>query len=168
MVGLAKWNQRKGLVEDEIPAYAVSTDLKADDNNTLSFWKCESRPDALDWSSNLDDVALAIAGGRDRIDKLDLVWLSLCEIEKAGLSVADSQGRTPIEDLRATHVDVVSLDVRRFCSLAEMIGVAVREKRYARRTVGEVRKLLVRAVKEDRVALDALAERIRTELQGAR
>jgi hypothetical protein len=124
MVGLAKWNQRTGLQDGEIPAYAVSTDLKAE-NNTLSFWKCNSEPDAPDWRSRLDDVALAIAGGRDEIDKLDLVWFSLREIENAGLPVADSQGRTPIEDLRGTHVDVVSLDLRRFCALAEMIGTAV-------------------------------------------
>ncbi len=166
MVGLAKWNQRTGLREDEIPAYAVSTDLKAD-GNTLSFWKCSSQPDAPDWRSNLDEVALAIAGGRDKFDKLDLVWLSLGEIEKAGLSVANSQGRTPIEDLRGTHLDVVSLDVRRFCALAEMVGAAVQQKRYARRTVAEVRQILARAVAEKRVTLEALAQGIRTGLQAA-
>jgi hypothetical protein len=166
MVGLAKWNQRAGLKEDETPAYAVPTDLKAD-GNTLSFWKCKSQPDAPDWHSNLDEVALAIAGGRDNVDKLDLVWLSLGEIEKVGLSVADSEGRTPIEDLKGTHIDVVSLDVRRFCALAEMIGAAVQQRRFARRTEGEVRQLLARAVLEKRVTPDALAEGIRTGLRAA-
>jgi hypothetical protein len=166
MVGLAKWNQRTGLREDEIPAYAVSTDLRAE-SNTLSFWRCASQPDAPDWRASLDEVALAIACGRDRVHKLDLVWLPLREIESGGLSVADSQGRTPIEDLRGTHLDVVSLDVRRFCAIAEMIGAAVQQKRYARRTAGEVRKLLVRAVAERRVRLDTLAEEIQAGLRAA-
>ncbi|TVR63975.1 MAG: hypothetical protein EA420_06150 [Candidatus Competibacteraceae bacterium] len=64
-----KWESREGFAAGEIPADAVTADLRTT-GNTLSFWTCEPPPD-----DGIRAVVLALATGADRLDRMDLVWV---------------------------------------------------------------------------------------------
>lgn len=75
----AKWTHKRGqLAKGEIAADAVTADLRTQDN-ALSFWRCpaEARDD-------IEKAALAIAATRDRVDKIEIVWLTEDELLAAG------------------------------------------------------------------------------------
>ena len=66
----AKWDPKEELSKGEISADALTCDLRTR-GNALSFWQCGNGAEA-----EIEEAALAIAGAGDRIDKIDLVWLS--------------------------------------------------------------------------------------------
>lgn len=66
---MAKWCSRNGLESDEISADAVTADLRTRDN-TLSFWQCDGT------DHEVEEAALAIAAAGNRVDRLDIVWIS--------------------------------------------------------------------------------------------
>ncbi len=65
----AKWKTREELSAGEISADAVTADLKTQ-GNALSFWQCHTAT-----NSDVEEAALAIAAARDRVARLDVVWL---------------------------------------------------------------------------------------------
>ena len=69
-ISLAKWSKTGELEVGEIPADAVTLDLKTQDNK-LSFWRCGDGERA-----GVNEAALAIAAACDRVDKIAVVWLA--------------------------------------------------------------------------------------------
>ena len=65
----AKWERRDGLANGEIPADAVTADLRTTDN-TLSFWTFEDASD-----EGIRATALVLATAADRVDRMDIVWV---------------------------------------------------------------------------------------------
>jgi len=55
--------------EEGISADAVTTDLRTRNNN-LSFWQCSEKT-----NKEIENVVLAIAAGRDKIDRIDIVLI---------------------------------------------------------------------------------------------
>ncbi len=78
MITRHKWQPKDGLAANEIPADAITADLRTA-NNTLSFWQCGRATDL-----EVSDAVLAIAAGRDRIQKLDIVWILTDEMKSDG------------------------------------------------------------------------------------
>ena len=103
-IARAKWAAKDGLSESEIPADAVTADLKTQ-QNSLSFWRCPS-----DEKHDIEEAVLAIAAAGDRVDRLDIVWIADEELQADGQSLKDTAGRTPVTDMVAMHVDVSRLD----------------------------------------------------------
>lgn len=64
-----KWDVAEGLAKSEIPADAISVDLRTK-SNALSFWQCASES-----SDDIAEVALALAAAGGNIGPMDLVWL---------------------------------------------------------------------------------------------
>ena len=89
----AKWEPKPGMHKGEIPADAVTSDLRTHDN-ALSFWQCGSGTDR-----ELKDVVLAIAAGRHNIDKVELVWVDDNDLCAEGQSMINTEGQTPVSDL---------------------------------------------------------------------
>jgi hypothetical protein len=83
-ISTAKWKARSNIAEDEIPADAVTYDMRTTDN-MLSFWLYDPGREG-----SLDDVALALASARDNVQRLDLVWLDQEQVEQIKLKI-DSQ-----------------------------------------------------------------------------
>lgn len=159
-VARAKWEPRAPLAEAEIGADAVTADLRTADN-ALSFWTCA----AVDLGE-LDEVVLAIAAASDRPDKLDLVWIDQESVERDGVALRASEGRTPVHGLRHRHVDAVGLDLTRLGTLARHVAEAIRGKgQWRRLSKNEVMKALKKAVKSNRLALPDLAAALGREVQ---
>jgi len=120
----AKWDHKADLSDGEISADAVTSDLRTKDD-TLSFWKCggATKPE-------IEEAALALAAAGDRIDKIDLVWLTEEELREDGQMLECTPGRTPVSDLARQHVDVSRLDYVRLGKVAEQIVSAIASGNY--------------------------------------
>ena len=159
MITRSKWEPKHGMRAGEISADAVTGDLRTQDN-ALSFWRCAS-----DTTADLEDAMLAIAAGRDGVDKVEIVWLEDEDLQDDGQTLEDTDGRTPVADLVERHVDVRQLDYDRLGKVARRVVSAIAADQYRRLTKVRVRKLLVSAVSGGRVNLEALSGKIQTELQ---
>ena len=158
-VSSAKWLRRSSeLAQGEISADAVTAELRTK-LNALSFWRCGSGA-----SGEVESTALAIAAAADRIDKVELVWLSDEELLEDGQTLEDSLGRTPVADLVDSHVDLRRLDVMRLGQLAKRVAEALAEGRCRRLTKRQVKRLLKNALEQNRLVLAQLSPRIRDEL----
>ncbi len=155
----AKWNPKNGLSAGEIPADAVTVDLRTRENS-LSFWRC-----GLGEKEQVEEAALAIAAAGDRVDRLDLVWLTDDELGADGQTWSDTDGQTPVTDLIRRHVDVYRLDYVRLGNVASRVVTALTEQRYCRLPKRRVTNLLAAAVREGRVALTDLREGVRIEVR---
>ena len=154
----AKWAAKQGLATGEIPADAVTIDLRTQ-GNSLSFWQCPTGT-----ASDVEEAALAIAAAREHIDRLDLVLLDAEELQADGQSLVNTEGRTPVTDLAALHVDVSRLDYARLGRIADHVVVAIEKKRHRRITKARVRKLIAAAVEKGRIDLDHLECDVREEV----
>ncbi len=156
----AKWETMHGLSAGEIPADAVTIDLKTQ-GNSLSFWQCPT-----DARGDVDEAALAIAVARERLDRLDIIWLDNEELQADGQTLRNTEGRTPVTDMATKHVDVTGLDYGRLGGVARRVVAAIEEDRYCRLTRASVKRLIEAAVGQGRIDLDALDDRLRSEVAG--
>ena len=157
-ISRAKWGPKKGLLKDEIPADAITGDMRTKDN-ALSFWECGEGIE-----TEVEEVALVLAAASERIDKIDIVWLSDDELRADGQTLENTKGRTPVKDLIERHVDVSRLDYGRLGKVASRVVAAIEQKHYRRLAKDRVKDLLAVAVKENRIELADLEKRVRIEV----
>ena len=159
MITRSKWEPKPGIITGEIPADAVTGDLRTQ-GNKLSFWRCPSGA-----NDDVQDVALAIAAGRDSVAKVEIIWIEDEDLKVDGQTLADSDGRTPVKDLVNLHVDVRYLDYNRLGKVAGRIVSALEEDRYLRLTRTRVRNLIASAVANGRISLADLNYKVKNEVQ---
>lgn len=159
MITRSKWEPKSEDQIGEIPADAVTGDLRTQ-GNALSFWRSPSGAE-----SDFKDVVLAIASGRDRVDKIEIVWFDRDDLEFDGLELVQSDGNTPISDLSKLHADVLRLDYTRLGKIAGRIASAIAGDQYCRVPRARVQQLLVAAIYEQRLEIDNLNEKIQTEIR---
>jgi len=160
-ISRAKWSRTAELSTGEIPADAVTIDLRTSEN-ALSFWWCDTENRA-----EVEDAALAIAAAGDRIDKLEVVWIAEEALRGDGQSLRNTDGRTPISRLRQHHVDVHKLDYRRLGKVAHHIFHAIENNRRLLLTKKGVTDLLMSAVKQKDVQLEDLRGGVQEEIRKA-
>ncbi len=158
-VTLSKWEPKAGLSEGEISADALTSDLRTQ-NNSLSFWQC-----GVGNTDDVEEAVLAMAAGRDHVDKLDVVWLDDDELLADGQTLSNTKGRTPVHELVNLHVDVCRLDYVRLGRVARRVVSAIEEERFFRLRKSRVKAMLVKAVKQERVKLGDLKGNIQAEVQ---
>ena len=144
---------------DEIPADAVTIDLKTS-GNTLSLWRCGTGADR-----QVEEAALAIASAGDRVDKLDVVWVSGDDLLADGQTLRDTDGKTRVPKLVKHHVDIQNLDYVRLGKVANRIVAAIDGDHYRRLTKKKVLRLLAAAVRERRVDLAKFPEDVQLEVR---
>jgi hypothetical protein len=156
-ISKAKWEVEPPFVDDEIAAEAL-TDLKTSANK-LSLWEF-AEPDS-DWK----DLVLAVASSWKQLDTVDAAWLEREALSRI-VQLENSQGETPVADLRGRHVDAVALDVVRLLRVAELFAFVVRSAGPIRRViVSEITEILAAAVRARRLALSDLKEKVREQVQ---
>lgn len=161
-ISRAKWDSKynidRGLSDGEIAADAVTGDLRTR-NNALSFWRCSDFK-----NGSIEDTALAIAAAGDRLDKLDIVWLSDKSLTSDGHVLESTEGRTPVRDFVHKHVDVCNLDCFRLNKLAVHVYLAIQSSQCRRLPKSLIKKLLVSAVSKGRILPQDLHQGIRQEI----
>lgn len=155
----AKWDRRDGLAEEEIPADAVTADLRTADN-ALSFWKCETPS-----YDEICQTVLALATAAQRIDRLDVAWVEEDTFHAHSISLNPSAGRTPVANLRSRHVDVEKLDMGRLSIVATLLAEALAQGQHRRLTKKEVIDIVVEAVRQNLVSVDELEPKVKEEIE---
>jgi hypothetical protein len=157
-INRAKWPGTEDLSAGEIPADAVTVDLRTQ-GNALSFWQCPT-----DTDSGVVEAALAIAAAGNRLEKLDIVWLADEELQSDGQTLIDTEGRTPVTDMVAMHVDVSRLDYVRLGRVARRVVDAIKADRFCRLTKARVKSLIEEAVGEGRIDRSDLHDKLREQV----
>ncbi|MYI84451.1 MAG: hypothetical protein F4058_03845 [Rhodothermaceae bacterium] len=160
VISRAKWERKEWMSEREISADAVTADLRTQDN-ILSFWQCGEGTD-----KEVNNVALAIAAGRDNIDKVEIVLIDDKDLENDGQIIKASNGRTPVGSMVKLHVDVIRLDYYRLGKVAHLVASAVAADKFHRITKKSVKTLLVTAITESEVLqVEGLNDKLRPRVQ---
>ncbi len=154
----AKWQPKEGFAEGEIQADAISVDLRTMDNS-LSFWKCGKGT-----AFEVEEAALALATARDSVDRMDIVWIPDDDLSGSKQDWKETRGNTPVSDLVTLHIDLTRLDYVRLGEVAHSIAVAIEGQRSQRISKRQVAKLIATAVKEGRVELAELKEKVKSEV----
>ena len=160
MISRAKWERKKWMSEGDISADAVTADLRTQ-NNQLSFWQCGAGT-----KKEVYNVVLAIAAGRDKIDKVEIVLIDDKDLKDDGQTIKASDGRTPVGSLVKLHVDVIQLDYCRLGKVARRVASAVAADQYRKVSKKRVETLLVTAVTGSEVLqVDRLNEKLRLQVE---
>ena len=159
MITRSKWEPKSDEQVGEIPADAVTGDLRTQ-GNTLSFWRPPSGNE-----EDFEDVVLAIAAGRDKVDKVEIVWLDKDDLLNDGLALVQADGSTPFRKMIKLHADVPRLDYTRLGRIARRIASAIAADRYRRITRARVRQILVSAIEGQRLNIEDLNEKIQVEIR---
>lgn len=153
-ISRAKWEPKPELEPTFIAADAVTVDLRTS-NNRLSFWECNQGQ----VEAELAEVAVALAGGLDRPDKLDIAWFEKSLVESMGVQLENTEGHTPLKGVRGFHVDAVNLDLSRIEQLSRLLADAIRkDENHKRFTKSDILELLCRAVHAGRLSLSDLRD----------
>ena len=156
----AKWDRRNGLAEGEISSHAVTVDLRASTSCALSFWRCGDASEGA-----VRQVVLAIASGAERVDPVEVTWLSWTRLKDQGVVFEQTAGRTPVRSLVEEHVDAVNLDLTRLGIIAQEVSASLDDERFVKLTKKEVTDLLAHAVRDGSMPLAALSEDVRLAVE---
>ncbi len=149
---------KAGLAAGEVPADAVTADLRTTEN-ALSFWRCGEGTEV-----EVEEAALAIASAGGRLDRLDVIWLSDEALAHDNQSMKNTDGRTPVRALAKQHVDVHRLDYIRLGKVAGRVTDAIQDGKHRRLTKKRVTNIVAAAVEQGRVALADLEEKVQAEV----
>ena len=86
-----KWLQNDILNGQEISADAITNCMKTI-RNTLSTWHIANE-------EQIDDAVLAIVSAHQHLDTIDVVYISQDKLNKFGISMKNTPGQTPVDDL---------------------------------------------------------------------
>jgi len=118
------------LPNNALPADPV-TDLRTIDNS-LSVWEIDED------RSNLQRIVTALAGNRDRIEKIDCVIFAKRTIADVSIKTKKSKGGTSDEGVNGWHLDLVEISAKKLLSLAKTIYDQGERKRILGKKIEEL------------------------------
>lgn len=154
----AKWTNRQ-LGAQAVPADAVTADLRTK-NNALSFWQCGNGT-----SVQVRDAALALAAGGQRVENIEIVWVSYDDLLADGQQIVSTPGRTPVTEMIERHMDLSRLDYVQLGKVADRVVSAISKGWYKRLTKQAVRTIILDAVQQRRLDPSDLQERVRIAVE---
>lgn len=158
MLNMSKWDhdcirQRKLYYGDAI------SDLKCS-QNTLSVWKADN-------SQEIEDAVLALALGREAIQKMAIVILDESNIlKKYKVTIKETLGNVPIVRLQNRHRDLADVDYWCLGFIAEHIGDQLNSpSNYKIYTKKEIEQLIKEALKQDSDLINNINPKLRENLK---
>jgi len=154
----AKWEPKTHLARHEISADAITACLRTS-GDTLSWWRC------TDDKSEVAQVALALVTGMAKLDTIHVIAIPERTLLGEQLQMRETEGNTPIEDLKSRHVDLVNLDLERLSAVARILAVRVRSRTLLLTfTRTDLVALVTQAVQAGRVSADQLCAELQQKL----
>ncbi|MBN1570613.1 MAG: hypothetical protein JXA73_22410 [Acidobacteria bacterium] len=152
----AKWRQNDIINGAEVSADAITGSLKTA-SNSLSVWMIESE-------SALNDAVLAFVAEGQHVESMDFAYFDQSALEAVGLQIVNSLGRTPIEDMKQSHRDIVALTYRSLGLMANIIVDCFRTEKTRRFTKLALQNLLREAIQNKRLNPLELNPKIREDI----
>ena len=116
----------------------------------------------------VEEVVLAVASASTQLAKCDVVLLSEDDLRADGLEWKRTEGRTPVADLRETHVSLVSIDYLKLGSIARRVRTAIATDQIAQFRRQEVGELLLAALDEGRLQEEQVGSELNAALRRRR
>jgi hypothetical protein len=157
-ISRSKWEVKSLNYPDEIRADAITACLRTT-QDSLSFWQCQGDKE------DVAEVALALSAPMQTIETIHIVLLDKNKLVSNNLCLEATEGITPVTDLRNRHMDLKSLDMVRLCHVGREIATKVRQDSDCYRfTKAEIRNFICSAVKNKRLNIQELNEKVKEEV----
>jgi hypothetical protein len=165
-ITLSKWSK----IDDAISADAITSCLRTT-KNTLSFWTV----DKLNKES-IEEVVLAMASSGEKLDKMDLVLISVEFFNRCNISIVEEIGNSKVEDLNYTHRDAVNLNLPKISAISSEIldqieairnltAVELEQNLMVKTfTIKEIKAIIVTAIAKGRLDKSILSEKIQSQI----
>lgn len=157
----SKWNNQIQDLDDTlkniIPADTIVECLKTK-GNTLSIWEVEDTEDAV----------LALAAVSQSISLIDVITFEKDFFDNSGIVIENKiVEENPVIDLQKKHYDIVNLNYDTLGEVAKHIANKVKdnESSIIRYTVGDIKKIIKKAVAADRVDISKLSPSIQASIK---
>jgi hypothetical protein len=150
-ISRSKWNNSDEDVF-KLSSDAITTCIRTS-RNTLSVWKIETEND-------LDEAVLALASNFQKLETIDVVTLDGDYLIKASVEQEQTNGITPIADLINNHYDLKNLNYYKIGIVAEHIIQRLMLNKVKRYTIEELKAILKKAIKQDRLKIEDLNESV--------
>lgn len=155
----AKWELLDFMNESDIQADALGACLRTK-SNTLSFWRCHNN------DQDIEEIVLAMASSYEKLAKMNVILFRIEDITSNGFEFNETEGFTPIEDLKSRHLDLVHLTGQRILNFASFMKDHVRSNSNCILfSKNQVENILCNALKDNRIDLEDLNEKIRPALK---
>ena len=151
-----KWLQNDIVSGEDVSADAITNCMKTK-KNTLSMWR-------IDNEAQIDDAVLAIVSAHHHLDAIDVVWINKDQLEEKGVSMQDTPGNTPVDDLVDNHVDVLDLTYISLGKVAHCIVKCFHDSSVERYTRVRLKKLLRKAIESGRLETGRVAPSVANKL----
>lgn len=112
----------------------------------------------------LDEVFLALTSNADHVETTDLVAMDQDQILELGMSISQTPGNTPIDDLKKIHHDITEQYYSTLALIASHVFECVCSNHWKRRTRGELKSILLKAIDEERLNPSMLKDGVKKDL----
>lgn len=151
-INRAKWGEAEVDTLDELWSDPITSCLRTS-NNTLSVW-------SIDDSSELNEAVLAIVTGFRHLDSIDVVLIDIDDIEREGINYEQTEGLTPVDELKQSHIDIIDLNYSRLGLFAKLVQKNIHEDNCFRLTKGDLRKVISQAIQDGRLKIEDLNKHV--------
>lgn len=141
---------------DDISADAITGCMRTQ-RNTLSVWEV---PD----ENKIDEAVLAIVSAGDHLETVDVVQIDREYLGENEIDCIQTKGRTLVEDLADTHIDLSNLAYKELGIIAYHIADKFRQGKVERYTAGRIKGLLKDAIQKKRLEITDLGDSISEKL----
>ncbi len=156
-ISRAKW--QKGYEEGSIPSDANAdaiTGCTRTSDNTLSLWK-------VDNEGQIDEAILALSTSFQRLDGIDVLLIDDTDID-ATFVIEQTEGNTPVNDLKDKHYDVKELKHSSLGNIAEIIIKQLNSDKAIKKTRNQVKVIINTAISSGRLSVGNLHPDLAGEL----
>ena len=160
-ISYTKWEKYLNLPVDDIPADAITADLRTHEN-TLSFWNCGDHQPA---EEALDAAALAVSTDMDKASKVYLVYLEKESLETHGYRIEHTDGKTKIAGMNHLHYDICDLNFRLLGDMAKRVQQAILNGQMHQVARADLLGMLANAVNEGRLDTADLKKKLKSEVE---
>lgn len=157
---IRKINRNKWLQADQVPddvsADAITGCMRTQ-RNTLSVWEVQDE-------NKIDEAVLAIVSAGDHLETIDVIQIDREHLEENRIDCIQTEGRTPVEDLVGTHVDLCNLAYKELGIIAYHIVDKFRQGKVERYTKTRLKGILKDAIQQQRLETTDLEDAISDKL----
>jgi hypothetical protein len=154
-INKAKWFSDGRVIGD--PSADAMTNCLRTTQNTLSVWQINSE-------TEIEDAVLAIVSGQDHLETMDIVMLEDDYVIKCEICTEETEGLTPVSDLRNKHRDLTSLNYWTMGMVAYHIIENIKKDKSQRFTEAKLKKIIKDAIAANRLKLADLKEAIQKKV----
>lgn len=153
----AKWRPQEKTRVANIPSDAITSCMRTT-ANALSVWEVPLD----DEEKMINEGVLALVSGprQTNLESIDIVLLDPKELKKKRLELIQKDEPTFVKDFAKAHWNISHLTYKKLGVMAKVIIKKIHKEKVVRKTRTELTDIVIEAIKQERLKLDCLNEKI--------